>query len=89
MLNNVITPLTLMNNVTDVRKINVSVLCKRQHAVRTLETRVVKPFFLYMSKKITPVYIYKFLSFYGCFFPLYRGVLTDDVNHLEATPCWC
>lgn len=87
MLNNVIGMLTLFNNVTDVKKINVINLIKRQQALQTLETRVVEPFFIYMSKKNTPIYIYKFLSFYGCFFPLYRGVLTDDVNGMEGTPC--
>lgn len=87
MLNNVKQHADVIQNVTDVKKINVISFFKRQQALRTLETRVVEPFSLYMSKKITPVYIYKFLSFYESFFPLYRGVLTDDVNRQEATSC--
>jgi hypothetical protein len=87
MLNNVKQHADVIQNVTDVKKINVISFFKRRHAVQTLETRVVEPFSLYMSKKITPVYIYKFLSFYGSFFPLYRGLSAVGVIGLEATPC--
>ena len=76
-----------MKTPTPTKNNNDGIFFKRRHAVQTLETRVVEPFFLYMSKKITPVYIYKFLSFYGSFFPLYRGLSAVGVIGLEATPC--
>lgn len=72
-----------MKTPTPLIMINADIFFKRRHAVQALETRVVKPFFLYMSKKITPVYIYKFLCFYGCFFPLYRGVSAVGVNRSQ------
>ena len=70
--------------------------CKKNYVINdniatagllTLETRMVEPFSIYMSKKNTSCYIYKFLSFYECFSPLRVGVLTVDAFPLEVTPC--
>ena len=38
-------------------------------------------------KKYTSFYIYKFLSFHGCFFFLYRGVSAVVTNRRDVASC--
>lgn len=92
MLNNVINSvnsvLTLLPHICKDAEISVSKFFQTSAALQTLETRVVKPFFLYMSKKKPLVYIDRFLLFRESFFPLYRGLSTFDVDcFAEVKPC--